>query len=302
MTPDRHAIRPATFARLPRTYRDLHIMHSTVDAFGRAHWLLTERPPESRREKPYDAVVVTVEDGRPYETYLSSVAASFPSFDALPDGGFVVAEPRSRAHEEHVQVFDALGRLSWTFRVGDGIEYLLTDEAGDLWVGYFDEGVYGDDELSWPGLRRWSHTGEPLWTYRPVDGASEISDCYALNVSGRSAWACAYTHFPVLEIRPDQGVKSHANKVRGVKGLAVHDRRVALFGGYGNDHDRLVIGELTDTGVTAVTEGRLVRPDGTRLGRRRLVCRGPRIYVQEEPFTGWEVLDISLQPDRSMAH
>ncbi|MFF4349292.1 hypothetical protein [Streptomyces sp. NPDC001530] len=295
MTPDRPATRPAAFARLPRPYRDLHILRSTVDAFGRAHWLLTERPPEPRREKPYDAVVVTVEDGRPYETHLSALQAAFPLFDALPDGGFVVADARSRADEEHVQVFDALGRLSWTFRVGDGIEHLLTDEAGDLWVGYFDEGVYGDDELSWPGLRRWSPTGDHLWTYHSVDGGGAISDCYALNVSGRSAWACAYTHFSVLEIRPDSGVKPRSNQVRGAKGLAVHGSRVALLGGYEDDHDRLVIGELTDTGVTPVTQGRLVRRDGSTPGRRRLVCRGARIYVQEEPFTEWDVLDIGPQ-------
>ncbi|AVH55267.1 MULTISPECIES: hypothetical protein [Streptomyces] len=295
MTPDRPATPLAAFARLPRPYRDRHIVRSTVDAFGRAHWLLTDGPPESRGKEPYDTVVVTVGDGRPQETHLSPVQGKFPRFDALPDGGFVVAETRSGVHEEHAQVFDALGRLSWTFRVGDGIEHLLADEAGDLWVGYFDEGVYGDDELSWPGLRRWSHTGEPLWAYHPEDGGGTISDCYALNVSGRSAWACAYTDFSLLEIGPDRGVRPHANQVRGANGLAVHDGRVTFFGGYVNDHDRLVIGELTDTGVTAVAERRLVRPDGTGLGPRRLVCRGPRIYVQEDPFTEWTVLDISTR-------
>ncbi|MFD7136125.1 hypothetical protein [Streptomyces sp. NPDC059894] len=28
------------YARLPRPYRDRTVLHSTVDAFGRAHWLL----------------------------------------------------------------------------------------------------------------------------------------------------------------------------------------------------------------------------------------------------------------------
>jgi len=295
MTPDRPATPLAAFARLPHSYRNRHTVHSTVDAFGRAHWLLTERPPRARHKKPYDAVVVTVGDGRPQETHLSAVQGEFPRLDALPDGGFVVAEARSRAGEEHVQVFDALGRLSWTFRVGDGIEHLLADEAGDLWVGYFDEGVYGDDELSWPGLRRWSHTGDPLWAYHPVDGGGTISDCYALNVSGRSAWACAYTDFSLLEIGPDRGVKPHPNPVRGARGLAIHGGQVALFGGYEGERDRLVIGELTDTGVATVAERRVVRSDGADLGRCRVVSRGTRIYLQEEPFTEWTVLDISAR-------
>lgn len=30
------------YARLPHSYQGLHMMSSTVDAYGRAHWLLTE--------------------------------------------------------------------------------------------------------------------------------------------------------------------------------------------------------------------------------------------------------------------
>ncbi|WP_187282565.1 hypothetical protein [Streptomyces sp. MS191] len=33
-------------------------------------------------------------------------------------------------------------------------------------------------------------------------------------------------------------------------------------------------------------------PDGGSLGRRRIVCRGGRAYVLEEPSTEWAVFDI----------
>src|SRR5262245_61305257 len=115
MPADRPATRLSPYARLPRAYRELHVVHSTIDAHGRAHWLLTERPADRRSARPYDAVVVTVGDGRPYETQLSAVRPPYAVLDALPDGGFVVAAPRSRRGEEHVQVYDALGRCSWTF-------------------------------------------------------------------------------------------------------------------------------------------------------------------------------------------
>ncbi|MGE6735592.1 hypothetical protein ACQKIP_32495, partial [Streptomyces sp. NPDC059900] len=160
------------YARLPRRHHDRHIAHSTVDAFGQAHWLLAAREPGRGRGalKPYDASVVTVgPDGRSHETELSALRARFPRIDALPDGGFVVADARSRRSEQHVQVFDALGRESWAFRAGDAIEELLTDHEGRLWVGYFDEGVFGNDELSQPGLRCWSAGGEPLWAYEAAD-------------------------------------------------------------------------------------------------------------------------------------
>ncbi|MBB4794993.1 hypothetical protein [Streptomyces nodosus] len=282
------------YARLPRAYHASHIVHSTVDAQGRAHWLLTEEPPDRHRTDPYDALVVTVEDGRPRETRLSAVGPPYAVFDALPDGGFLVAAPRSDPGEDQVQVFDALGRCSWTFRVGDGIEDLLVDSSGDIWAGYFDEGIYGDDALSAPGLRRWSSTGDPLWAHAPGPGHDYISDCYALNVGAKAVWACPYTDFPLLEIRGDRVVSARKNPVHGAGALAVHGDRVVFLGPYGDDRSVLVDCRLTGNAVEPVARGRLVRPDGTRLERRpRTVCRGPRLYVQAEPFTEWTVLDLA---------
>lgn len=265
-------------------------MHSTVDAFGRAHWLLRE--PREPASGPYDALVVTVQDGRPYETRLSAVSPRHPMLDALPDGGFVLADARSRASPDQVQVFDALGRPSWTFVVGDGIGHLLADESGDLWVGYFDEGVFGDP-LSAPGVRRWDSTGKPLWEYAPVPGADWIADCYALNVDRRAAWVYPYTSFPLLEVRGGRVERVRSTPVRGAAGVAVHGDLVAFFGGYGDARDRLLLGRLTETAVDPVDRTRVVRPDGTDLGRRRVVCRGSRIYLQDEPLTDWTVLDLS---------
>ncbi|KUO19388.1 hypothetical protein [Streptomyces dysideae] len=283
------AERLAPYARLPRPYRQQTVLHSTVDAFGRAHWLL--RAPTAPRDL-YDAVVVTVEDGRPYETHLGSVQARFPKLDALPDGGFVVADSRTRAGTDQVQVFDALGRPSWGFTVGDGIEHLLGDESGNLWVGYFDEGVFGDP-LSAPCVRCWSQTGAPVWEYRPQPGERHPVDCYALNVDRRAAWAYPYTEFPLIEAREGRPARVRGTPVRGAKGLAVHGDRVLFFGGYRNGRDRVHDCRLTETSVESVAERRLARPDGGTLGSCRVVCRGPRLYVQEKPCTEWNVLDIA---------
>ncbi|GGV34366.1 hypothetical protein GCM10010277_19580 [Streptomyces longisporoflavus] len=292
-TPETHL---TPYARLPRRHHDRHIAHSTVDAFGQAHWLLTAREPGRGRGamKPYDALVVTVDtDGRDHATELNALRARYPRIDALPDGGFVVADSRSRRSEQHVQVFDVLGRESWAFRVGDAVEDLLTDRAGRLWVGYFDEGVFGDDELSHPGLRSWSAGGEPLWAYKAAEGGSEIWDCYALNVAEESVWVCAYGDFTLLEVRPDGSVRQRANGTKAATALAVHQGRVTFLGGYGDDHDRLVDAELRHQEVRPYASGRLTGPDGAPLGRCRTVSRGPRIYVQEKPYTAWTVLDIS---------
>jgi hypothetical protein len=279
------------YSRLPREHHDGHVLTSTVDVFGTAHWLLAERAPQPSGDiLPFDAVVVSVHPSGEVEvTGLSAVRARWPRLDRLPDGSFVVAAPRTVRYEDanQVQVFDLLGRETASFTVGDAIEHLLVDEGGHIWVGHFDENP--------DGIRRWSATGRLAWT---SDGAGipGLFDCYALNVTGTAAWACPYTDFPLVEIRPDRPhrpVKVRSNRVRGAKAVAVHGDRVAFYGGYGEEQHRLAHGELTETSVEPTDAGLLTLPDGTVPGRRRVVGRGSRIYVQAEPFTSWSVFDLN---------
>ncbi|MER6036837.1 hypothetical protein ABT133_23465 [Streptomyces sp. NPDC001835] len=279
------------YARLPRAHHDRHVLTSTVDIFGAAHWLLAERAPQPGGDVlPFDTLVVSVHPGGDIEvTELSAVGARWPRLDRLPDGGFVVAAARARRLKDanQVQVFDALGRETSSFSIGDAIEHLLVDEAGHVWVGHFDENPVG--------IRRWDATGRLAWT---SDGARipGLFDCYALNVSGTAAWACPYTDFPLVEIRPDRPDKPvtvRANRVRGADAVAVHGNRVAFYGGYGKERNRLAHGELTDTCVAPTDVGLLALPDGPASGRRRVVSRGSRIYIQAEPFTAWSVFDLS---------
>ncbi|MEU6272984.1 hypothetical protein ABZ871_11295 [Streptomyces populi] len=279
------------YAHLPREHHDRHVLTSTVDVFGAAHWLLADRAPQPGGSVlPFDALVVSVDPGGNVElTELSAVRARWPHLDRLPDGGFVVAASRARPHEDvnQVQVFDALGRETSSFFVGDAIEHLLVDESGHIWVGHFDENPIG--------IRRWSVTGKLVWTSDDAH-IPGLFDCYALNVSGTVAWACPYTEFPLVEIRPnrtDRPVRVWANRVRGSHAVAVHGKRVAFHGGYGEEWDRLAHGEITATSVEPRGLGLLTLPDGSAPGRRRVVGRGSRIYVQVEPFTEWSVFDLS---------
>ncbi|MFJ3673704.1 hypothetical protein ACIPSE_45405 [Streptomyces sp. NPDC090106] len=276
------------YAHLPRAHHAHHVLTSTVDVFGTAHWLLADRAPQPGGDAlPFDALVVSVHPGGDVElTELSAVRARWPRLDRLPDGGFVVAASRARRYEDadQVQVFDALGREASSFSVGDAIEHMLVDEAGHIWVGHFDENP--------AGIRRWSPTGHIYWA---SDGASipGLFDCYALNVSGTTAWACTYTDFPLVEIRPDRPVRVWPNQVRGAKAVAIHGEQVAFYGGYGEEVDRLTRGELTEASVEPTDVGLLTLSDGHLPGRRRAVSRGSRIYVQAEPFTAWGVVDLS---------
>ncbi|MQY10246.1 hypothetical protein SRB5_03530 [Streptomyces sp. RB5] len=279
------------YAHLPGAHHNRHILTSTVDVFGTAHWLLAERAPQPGADvPPFDALVVSVHpDGSVELTELNAVRVRWPQLDRLPDGGFVVAAARTLRDGDanQVQIFDPLGRETSTFSVGDAIEHLLVDEAGHIWVGHFDENPIG--------IRRWSATGELAWTSycARIPG---LFDCYALNVSGTVAWACPYTDFPLVEIRPDRTdkpVRVWSNRVRGAEAVAVHGERVAFYGGHGKEMDRLAHGELTEESVEPTEVGLLTLPDGSAPRRRRVVGRGSRIYVQAEPFTAWGVFDLS---------
>lgn len=162
------------YAHLPRAHHHHHVLTSTVDVFGAAHWLLTERAPQPGGDVvPFDALVVSVHpDGDVELTELSAVRARWPHLDRLPAGGFVVAASRARRYEDsnQVQVFDTVGSETSSFSVGDAIEHLLVDEAGHIWVGHFDENP--------AGIRRWSATGQLTWASDSAPIPS-LFDCYA---------------------------------------------------------------------------------------------------------------------------
>ncbi|MFC5635619.1 hypothetical protein [Streptomyces bullii] len=59
----------------------------------------------------------------------------------IADGGFTIAGVGYRRHgqqrdEHQVHVFDALGRCTRAFRVGETVDHLVADEAGALWGGH----------------------------------------------------------------------------------------------------------------------------------------------------------------------
>jgi len=79
--------------------------------------------------------------------------------------------------------FDGALRRTTTF--GDGIADVQTTTRGDIWVSYFDEGVFGNygwgyDEASTPigapGLVRFDRQGSVLWSYHPPPGVGTIDD------------------------------------------------------------------------------------------------------------------------------
>jgi hypothetical protein len=248
--------------------------------------------PDPRTPRPVPATV-TVQGQRHHATVrIADLSLAHPTVHVLPGGRILVVaarcEWRPDGPEHNAIVYDPDGQPLLAETLGDGIEHVVTTRAGNVWVGYFDEGVYGNfgwgDEGAPPplgaaGLMRFTDALQPDWTFPADNRWGTIDDCYALNVDGETAWACYYSDFPVVRADGDDLTGWRNDIASGVRALAVSDRRVALFGGYGPDHDRLVVGELGGKRVRHRGEYRLVLPDGSPLPTARVFGRGPTLHL-----------------------
>jgi hypothetical protein len=173
----------------------------------------------------------------------------FPNIDRFADGRWLVVGARTRGGA-NARVIGADGGELDRFMLGDGIEQVAIDQSDRIWVGWFDEGVFGNESWRVPG-QEWPPSGHGLACFAD-DGAllmapswpSEagyVADCYALNAVGRGAWSCPYMDFPLFHCVPDQPVRWWRNPVPGARAMAVDGARVLLAGGYGVEANRLVL-------------------------------------------------------------
>ena len=94
---------------------------------------------------------------------------------------------------------------------------------------------------------------------------------------------------PVLPIRRrgvidgrDGAVTGWHNNIKGASALAVAGSRVAVFGGYGPDHDRLAVTKLDPVPARLGGEYRIVLPDRTPLAPgTQVIGRGSRLHFPD---------------------
>src|SRR5262245_51164645 len=122
---------------------------------------------------------------------ISDFDLAFPKPAPLPGGRVLVLSSRCRwwpgGADRNAVVFDDAGVRVAEGVVGDGIEHVFTTSAGDIWVGYFDEGVVGNVGWGGPGpapigrggIVRFAADLSLRWSF-PLD--TSMVDCYALNV------------------------------------------------------------------------------------------------------------------------
>jgi hypothetical protein len=257
-------------------------------------------------------VRVTVHDPAPVTAaQIAGLVIAHPvAVQPLPAGRFLIVGARSRWRREgpdrNAVIYGSDGQAAGEAVLGDGIEHVAATSDGHVWAGYFDEGVYGNYGWGGPGgdapvgacgLVRFTPALQLDWRFpsHVQQPWGAISDCYALNVGDTDVWACYYTDWPVVRIRGD-AVTSWPNTITGAQAIAADHDRVALYGGYGPDRDKLVTGQLSREGLRVTGEYRVVLPDGTAVpDRTKVTGRGACLHF----LTGdsWYQLTITDIPE-----
>jgi len=218
----------------------------------------------------------------------------------LPGGSILLVAHRCRwrpgAADRNAVVYDADGSVLATEVLGDGISHVLADSSGHVWVGYTDEGIYGNygwgkpdspEPIGSHGLLRWSPDLRPVWRHPgKAGGYGFIDDCRALNVHGITAWTCYDSDYPIVRIRDSQ-MTGWRNSIPFAAGLAIDGTRAALLGGRG----RLAVGDLTSGRFHPTRDYRIVQPDGRLLpANTQIVSRGPIMHFISDDY--WYQLNI----------
>jgi hypothetical protein len=224
----------------------------------------------------------------------------------LPGGNILVVGARSRWHPEgpdrNAVVYEAGGHVLAEEVLGDGIGHVLADSTGHVWVGYYDEGVFGNYGWGHPGpppvgacgLIRFAPDLSPAWRYPSADNPFQpIDDCYALNVDGTTAWTCYYSAFPIVRIH--EGILTGWRNDIAANALAVDGSQVALRHSYYPDRSRLAVGLLQDGHFQVTGEYRLVLPGQADLPEHtQVIGRGPCLHFLTD--NDWYQLIISDLP------
>jgi hypothetical protein len=263
----------------------------------------TENPgfasfPVTQSAREYTAKITITNEHIETDFELQGVSISYPLIQTLPGDRVILVGARCTrfpdgSAELNARVYRFDGSFDAQFCLGDGIEHFQVDKQGQLWVGYSDEGVYGnfgwggyggdkvpqDIPIGAFGLVCFDSTGKKLWEYRAPNGFDPISDCYSLNVADDKVWLCYYTGFPIARIDSDRSIAAWPSDLSGPTQLAVSGNAVLAFGGYEGHRTDCSLVKLEEGSASSQTLVKLVLPHGVDLAKCTVLGRGPLLHV-----------------------
>lgn len=176
------------------------------------------------------------------------------------------------------------GRFVRGILLGDGIETIQATRGGEIWAGYFDEGVFGnfgwDAPVGASGLVAWSPAGGKLYEYEPACGARSIDDCYALNVvSDAEAWCCYYSDFPLVRLHEKRIASVWEIPISGSHAFAVGRGHALFAGGYGARDTYHLLALGPNGRASEILRFELRDSQGAVVKAERIVGRGESLHV-----------------------
>ncbi|MGY4506946.1 hypothetical protein [Bradyrhizobium sp. USDA 3650] len=210
----------------------------------------------------------------PLELYPSKI-------DLFPDGRVLLASSRwnfqiATDYNLNGIIFDPQTGQASRVGLGDGIGDLQIDQRGRIWVGYFDEGVFGSS-VGQAGLVCFSDLGDKVWEF-PADADHTIDDCYALNVTGADAAIFFYSDFPVCKIGADFQLSWWQTELQGCHAFAMSETEILFSSQYRESPETAHLGRLAADEIVHVRQVRLLMPDGSGRPSGRLQGRGKHLY------------------------
>ena len=274
------------FAELMRTGEDVDSFSVGCGREGIA--LVSDQAAESA-----PSAVIVKGDVAPYRVDLPTRHPSISVAQVLPGGELLVVCRRATLYpddswELNAVVYGPDGVERRRFLLGDGIQRLQADAAGRIWVGYFDEGIFGSG--GWNELGRPSCVGARALCRFDADGHKEwefelspmlIDDCYALNVTDEANYSyhIGYDSFSVFKVTPDDHHREWQTNLSGANAVAVADSRVVLYGGYPDNDYRCAVCEPDDDRLVDIAHWDLTTSDGDKPNLRTVVGRGENLHT-----------------------
>ncbi len=202
--------------------------------------------------------------------------------DQFLDGRWLVAN--TLAHENgNTRIFRPDGTEERRIELGVHIKHLKIDDSGLIWVGWGDQGIFGNDnwivpELEWPPSSKGIAAFDSQGTLIKSAAIETIADCYALNIFNNEAWSCTYMDFPIWQMNNDRQ-KVWPSGLLGTRAIAVRYPFVLAAGGYRNNVNRLVLLRLDEDQARQLATWRTPAISNDAVDRKMIDGRGEYIHV-----------------------
>lgn len=143
-------------------------------------------------------------------TIVAQAETDFSYVDSFSDGRILLVASRCDDDVDglwlpNAFIYDTSGHLLDSYCLDDGIQNVHVDEKDQIWVSYFDEGVFADaatNSVGSFGLVVFDAHGQVVFKNKEYP----IDDCYALNVcASDDAWFFYHPDYRIVHLENGAG-------------------------------------------------------------------------------------------------